>query len=97
MPDTSTSQPADPRDVESIDAIIAAAYDVISGPARQKRDWNRERSLFFSGARLIPTSSVPGRNDVELEPQILDVEKYIARVEPLLQQGFYEKETARRT
>jgi len=34
---------ANPRDVESIDAIIAATYDVISGPAGQKRDWNRER------------------------------------------------------
>ena len=45
------TQPADPRDVESIDAIIAAAYDVISGPAGQKRDWNRERSLFYPGAR----------------------------------------------
>ena len=91
------SQPADPRDVESIDAIIAAAYDVISGPAGQKRDWNRERSLFYPGARLIPTASVPGRNDVDLEPQILDVEGCIARAEPLLKAGFYETEIARQT
>ena len=93
MAESSTSQPPDPRDVESIDAIIAAAYDVISGPAGQKRDWNRERSLFYPGARIMPTASVPGRNDVELEPQMLDVEKYIARAEPLLQQGFYETES----
>ncbi len=91
------SQPADPRDVESIDAIIAAAYDVISGSAGKQRDWNRERSLFYPSARLIPTASVPGRNDVAIEPQILDVEAYIARVEPLLQKGFYETEVARRT
>jgi hypothetical protein len=97
MPESSTSHPAHPRDVESIDAIIAAAYDVISGPAGQKRDWNRERSLFYPGARIMPTASVPGRNDVDLEPQMLDVEKYIARAEPLLQQGFYEAEIARRT
>jgi hypothetical protein len=97
MPESLTSQPADPRDVESIDAIIAAAYDVISGSAEQKRDWNRERSLFYPGARIMPTASVPGRNDVELEPQMLDVEKYIARAEPILQQGFYETEIARRT
>ena len=87
----------DPRDVESIDAIIAAAYDVISGPGDEKRDWNRERSLFYPGARIIPTASVPGRNDVDLEPQMLDVEAYIARAEPILQKGFYEKEVARRT
>jgi len=97
MPESSTPQPADPRDVESIDAIIAAAYDVISGPAGQKRDWNRERSLFFPGARLIPTASVPGRNDVDLEPQTLDVEGYIERAEPFLKAGFYETEVARRT
>src|SRR6516164_7390586 len=92
---SSMSQPANPSDVESIDAIIAAAYDVISGPAGKKRDWNRERSLFYPGARLIPTASVPGRNDIALEPQVLDVEGYIARAEPLLQKGFYEKEVAR--
>lgn len=33
------SNSANPADVESIDAIIAASYDVISGPAGQKRDW----------------------------------------------------------
>ena len=95
MPKTN---PADPHDVESIDGIIAATYDVISGPAGKKRDWNRERSLFYPNARLIPTASVPGRNDVDLEPQILDVEAYIERVERLFENaGFYEKEIARRT
>ena len=85
-------------DVSSIDAIINAAYDVISGPAAKKRDWDRERSLFFPGARLIPTATVPGRNDVDLAPLILDVEGYIERVEPLFAgKGFYEKEVARRT
>jgi hypothetical protein len=87
-----------PADISSIDAIIDAAYDVISGPARKKRDWDRERSLFFPGARLIPTATVPGRNDVDLAPLILDVEGYIERVEPLFaDKGFYEKEVARRT
>src|SRR5438105_290642 len=47
---------ADLRDVASIDAIIAAAYDVISGPAGRRRDWNRERSLFFPRALIIPTA-----------------------------------------
>src|SRR6184192_3995510 len=88
---------ANPADVESIEAIIAAAYDVISGPAGKKRDWERERSLFISGARLIPTAVEAGRNDVDLAPLVLDVEGYIARVEPLFaKNGFYEKEIARR-
>src|SRR5712671_2532463 len=88
---------ANPADVESIDAIINAAYDVISGPAGKKRDWDRDRSLFIPGARLIPTAVEAGRNDVDLAPLILDVEGYIARVEPLFaKNGFYEKEIARR-
>lgn len=86
------------RDVESIDAIIAATYDVISGPAGKKRDWARERSLFYPGARLIPTATVPGKTDVDLAPLVLDVEGYIQRVEPLFaREGFYETEVARRT
>ncbi len=88
---------ANPADVESIEAIIAAAYDVISGPAGKKRDWKRERSLFISGARLIPTAVDAGRNDVDLAPQVLDVDAYIARVESYFATaGFYEKEVARR-
>ncbi|MEK6282053.1 MAG: hypothetical protein AABN95_16990 [Acidobacteriota bacterium] len=34
---------ANPADVASIDSIIAAVYDVISGPAGKKRDWDRMR------------------------------------------------------
>jgi hypothetical protein len=85
-----------PSDVESIDAIIAASYDVISGPVGKKRDWNRDRSLFYPGARLIPTAK-PGAND-GLAPQILDVDGFIARVEPYFaEHGFFETEIARRT
>src|ERR1700722_14142961 len=40
-----------PEDVKSLDAIMHAAYDVISGPAGV-RDWNRFRSLFLPQARF---------------------------------------------
>jgi hypothetical protein len=93
------SQTANPADVSSIDAIITAAYDVISGPAGLKRDLDRERSLFIPGARLIPTAAEPGENsEGKMAPQNLDVEAYIGRVEPYFaENGFYEKEIARRT
>ncbi len=45
---------AQAKDVDSIEHIMAATYDVISGPAGP-RDWDRFRSLFFTGARLIPS------------------------------------------
>jgi hypothetical protein len=85
-------------DVSSIEAIINAAYDGISGPAGKKRDWDRQRSLFLPGARLIPTAMAAGAKDGDLGPQFLDLEGFIARVEPYFQEnGFYEKEIARRT
>jgi hypothetical protein len=85
-------------DVISIDSIIKASYDTISGPAGRKRDWDRQRALFLPGARLIPTAVKPGENESGLAPQVLDVEEYISRVEPLFREkGFYETEVARRT
>ena len=85
-------------DTCSIDALINATYEVISGPAGKPRDWERERTLFWPGARLIPTATVPGRNDVGLAPMILDVDGYIERVEPIFAKaGFYETEIRRRT
>ncbi len=90
------NMPANPTDVTSIDAIITAAYDSISGPAGQKRDWARERSLFYPGARLIPTAKPEESNN--LAPEMLDVDGFIARVEPYFaEHRFYEKEIARRT
>jgi hypothetical protein len=88
---------ANPEDVATIDSIITTAYDGISGPAGKKRDWDRERSLYIPGARLIPTAKA-GTESVELAPNILDIEGFIARVEPFFDKsGFYEKEIARRT
>ncbi len=85
---------ANPADVKSMDAIIAALYDVISGPAGKKRDWDRFRSLFVPGARLIPSAKRP---DGTIEARVLDPEGYITRSAPILeQQGFYEREIARK-
>lgn len=86
---------AKPADVESLDSIIAALYDVISGPAGQSRDWDRMRSLFVPGARLIPVRVHPTEGTSAV---ILDVEDYIRRSGPLLERnGFFEREIARTT
>jgi len=95
----STEYIANAADVESIDAIVTAAYDSISGPAGL-RDWNRVRSLFMPGARLIPTGSAPGAmnaND-KIAPEVLDIEGYIVRSADYVEKnGFFEREIARRT
>jgi hypothetical protein len=64
--------PAKPDDVKSIDAILAAVYDVISGPAGE-RDWNRFRSLFAPQARLTSTTKESATHPVRL----LSTEDYI--------------------
>ncbi|WP_420456221.1 hypothetical protein [Rubrivirga sp.] len=91
---------ADPADVASIDAILAATYDAISGPASQARDWDRFRSLFHPQARLVPTGARP---DGETVATVLTVDDYVERAEPFFQtapmfqgKGFYEVEAARR-
>ena len=84
---------ANPADVATLDSIITAVYDGISGPAGKKRDWDRERSLYIPGARLIPTAMKAGTENMDLAPHILDIEGFIARVEPFFEEsGFYEKE-----
>src|SRR5215470_10818169 len=88
-----------PADVESIDAVILASYETISGRAGEKRDWDRMRSLFAPEARLIPTNKEPGvRVPDGKTPEPLDLEGYIARVEDYFDKnGFFEIEIARRT
>ncbi len=89
-----------PADVASIDAIITAAYEVISGPAGQGRDWERERSLFIPGARLIKTTKTAGELNQAgtITPQVMDVDGFIERSRDYLEKnGFFEKEIARRT
>ena len=86
---------ADSADVASPDAIIAALYDVISGPAGAARDWDRMRSLFLPGARLIPTGRSP---QGEGRYRVMTVEDYIAGSGPVLERdGFFEIETHRVT
>ena len=84
------------EDVASIDAILAALYGTISGDVGQKRDWNRFRSLFYPGAKLIPTG-MPKDSDTA-RARLLTPEDYIARSGPLLERiGFHEVEIARKT
>jgi len=49
---------AKPEDVKSMEAILAAIYDVISGPAGG-RDWNRFRSMFLPQARFTEVATGP--------------------------------------
>jgi hypothetical protein len=96
---TPTPQPAaphaQPKDVDSVEHIVAAVYDVISGPAASSRDWDRFRSLFYSGARLIPTRH---GQDGKVGANSLTPGEYVARAQPFFEkEGFFESSVANRT
>ncbi len=84
---------ADPKDVESIDAIMAAVYASISGPSGQPRQWDRFRSLMAPGARLVPTGRAASG---EGRLRNWSVEEYITAAGPGLEAGFFERELGRK-
>ncbi|CAN5476927.1 hypothetical protein BH10ACI3_BH10ACI3_08370 [soil metagenome] len=86
--------PADPKDVASLDAIMTSVYDVISGDKAKVRDWDRFRSLFYTGARLIPS----GKNAKTgiIGATVMSPDDYVKRAEPFFaEEGFFEIEKAR--
>ena len=91
-----TAEPAaNPRDVESLDAIVAAVYDVISGPPGQ-RDWQRFQSLFAKDARLVAVR-VPkdGGKPALMVMTPGDYEERGGKY--FLTHGFFEHELSRKT
>lgn len=87
---------AKPADVASVDAIVAAVYNVISGDKGVKRDWNRFRSLFYPGARMIPT----GKNATtgKINARVASPDSYIEANSAFLEgEGFHEQEISRHT
>src|SRR5579859_3447209 len=92
MTQSRKSSPRD-EDVKSIDSVIFALYDVISGPAGE-RDWARDRHLFMPHARLIRTRK---NHDGSTYYKVMTIDEYEAATAPILAKGFYEIEIARVT
>jgi hypothetical protein len=79
---------AQPDDVKSVDSLLAALYDVISGPAGE-RDWNRFRSLLMPNARLTSAEKTAD-GAVRVRPS--SVEDYVRLGgNYFLKNGFFEK------
>ncbi len=82
-----------PEDVETVDGIMAAVYDVISGGQGVERDWDRFRSLFHPSTHLIPSGF---RQDGSSVIFFWDVETYIITAGAgLVASGFFENEIHR--
>jgi hypothetical protein len=82
------------NDVASVDSIIAALYEVISGDPGTARDWDRFRNLFKPETRLMPTRK---NQQGELTLQALTPEDYVQMFTTRINTGFFEKELHRVT
>lgn len=88
-------------DVDTIEHIVAALYDVISGPPTKQRDWDRFRSLFLPDARMAPirpdapaTADKPARKG---DAVFLTPDMYVERDDPFFKrEGFFERCIANR-
>jgi hypothetical protein len=81
------------EDVSSLDNILAALYDVISGEADEARDWDRFHYLFIPEARLMPSLPTP---DGRMECSVMSPTDYANNAGGwLVENGFFEKEIHR--
>ncbi|MCB0636497.1 MAG: DUF2911 domain-containing protein [Lewinella sp.] len=81
------------EDVSSLDHILAALYDVISGEAGEARDWDRFNHLFIADAQLMPSRP---RADGRIGYSVLSPTDYANNAGAwLVENGFFEKEIHR--
>jgi hypothetical protein len=85
------AQEARPADVASIDGIISAYYEVVSGPAGAPSDTSRDRSLHHPRAWVaIASADSAGKPSV----RVINLSDYHGP-NRARQEGFWEWETAR--
>lgn len=84
-----------PADVETIDGIVDAFYDVISGPAGQPRDWGRDATLYLEPIFFtIVEVNQDGRPAARTVPK----QEFVNRSDRwLVETGFVEREIYRET
>jgi len=90
-----TNIPARPEDVSTIDGIVKAYYEVVSAPAGQPRQWNRDHTLYIPGIRFVEFSeSKDGKNTA----QSMTHQQFVDKAESELgNSAFYEHEIHRIT
>jgi hypothetical protein len=83
-----------PEDVATIDGMVKAYYEVVSGPAGQPRDWARDRTLYIKDLRFV---QVDVDKSGKLAPRITSHQEYVDVADGLTKTGFFEKEIHRVT
>ena len=92
LPIVSVAQTDYSKDVKSVDAIIGALYDVISGEGGVARDWNRFKNLFTADAKLIPTRK---SDEGKLIYRVITPDEYVQMFTSRIATGFFERELHR--
>lgn len=80
------------EDVATLDGLMKAYYDVVSGPAHTPRNTERDLSLHHAGAQLV----APDRDEKgQWVLRRLGVREFHEWSKPVYEPGFYEREIHR--
>jgi hypothetical protein len=84
---------ARPEDVNTIEGIVKASYETISGGVGVARQWGRDRTLFAPSVRYISLSK---NKAGEVKARTSDYQEYLDESDDfLVKQGFTEAELGR--
>ena len=85
---------ADPKDVSTIDGIIKALYESISGDVGKAREWGRDRTLYTPNIRFVTINSNKDKSSVR---RVTHQQYVNNNNEFLIKSGFVEREINRVT
>src|SRR5438034_11826296 len=81
-------------DVATVDGIVTAYYDVITGPGGQPRQWSRDRSLYIPDLRFVATGVAKNQPYA----RVMDHQAFVdATDSEFVHEGFHEREIHRVT
>jgi hypothetical protein len=85
---------ANPADVSSLDGIVKAFYETISGGKGVARQWSRDRTLYTPGVRFAAMSEENGK----IRASVMNHEQFVnSSNEFFVESGFTEREINRVT
>jgi hypothetical protein len=83
------------EDVSTLDGIVKAYYEVISGPPDKPREWARDRTLYLPSVRFVDLKE---GKDGAISARIASHQEYVDRTDSdLVKNGFDEREIHRET
>ena len=83
------------EDVATIDGIMKAFYEVVSGAAGEPRQWSRDRTLYIPGVKFVAMNVNPKSEPVAM---VMDHQQFVDSSDQMLvSKGFYEWEIHRET